>query len=241
MDTINYEVPPALSRQNPQTSILSLEGPAFAPYGRLLSGIPADALIALADQITEIDLTGNRYVAGLPELEAHAQTKLFVPCFGGIPIQVGYCNGLNQTMNGLEYHKSSEINIAVTDSVLFLCLPDRLENFAHCPSSAAQAFFIPQGSIIELYPRILHLSPCAVHQTGFKMIIILPAGTNLSLDFHPSAQTAGDPEVRILFKNNKWLIAHPERRQLTEQGVYPGLTGRNRHIIPLTGGPRTPG
>ncbi len=37
-----------------------------------------------------------------------------------MPIQIGYCNGRNTTYNGFEYHKGSEINIAVTDFMLVL-------------------------------------------------------------------------------------------------------------------------
>ena len=35
--------------------------------------------------------------------------------FGGLPVQIGYCNGSNVKLNALEYHRSSEIDIAVTD------------------------------------------------------------------------------------------------------------------------------
>ena len=37
-----------------------------------------------------------------------------------MPIQIGYCNGNNNKLNGLEYHRDSEINIAVTDMVLMI-------------------------------------------------------------------------------------------------------------------------
>ena len=45
-----------------------------------------------------------------------------------MPIQIGYCNGPNSTLNGLEYHKSSEINIAITDMVLLLGKVQEVEN-----------------------------------------------------------------------------------------------------------------
>ena len=40
--------------------------------------------------------------------------------FGGLPIQIGYCNGDNYKLNAVEYHRSSEIDIAVTDLILLL-------------------------------------------------------------------------------------------------------------------------
>lgn len=40
--------------------------------------------------------------------------------YGGMPIQIGYCNGHNHLLNAVEYHRDSEINIAVTDMILIL-------------------------------------------------------------------------------------------------------------------------
>ena len=31
---------------------------------------------------------------------------------------IGYCNGKNRKLNALEYHRSSEVNVAVTDMIL---------------------------------------------------------------------------------------------------------------------------
>ena len=33
--------------------------------------------------------------------------------YGELPIQIGYCNGKNYKLNALEYHRSSEIDVAV--------------------------------------------------------------------------------------------------------------------------------
>lgn len=224
-------VPAALKAANPRTEILPLDDPAFAAYGRIIAGIDISGLLELADRTTSIDPAGNTYIPGVPEFEALDCTLHFRRIFGGIPPQVGYCNGPNRTMNGMEYHKSSELNAAVTDSVLFLGRPEDMEDYRCYPSAAARAFYIPRGILLELHPRVLHLSPCAVHASGFKMIIVLPSGTNLPLDQAP-ARSESDNESRLLFKNNKWMIAHPERTQLTSQGVHPGLTGENRGINP---------
>ena len=40
--------------------------------------------------------------------------------YGELPIQIGYCNGHNELLNAVEYHRSSEINLAATDAVLIL-------------------------------------------------------------------------------------------------------------------------
>ncbi|HKL60539.1 MAG TPA: DUF4867 family protein, partial [Sphaerochaeta sp.] len=42
-----------------------------------------------------------------------------------------------------------------------------------------------------------------------------------------------EKEDRLLFKKNKWMIAHPERHQLVSQNVHVGLVGENRMVNPL--------
>ena len=61
------------------------------------------------------------YVPSVEELEALDVAKaLQNKGFGGIPIEIGYCNGHNKKLNAVEYHRSSEINVAVTDLVLLI-------------------------------------------------------------------------------------------------------------------------
>ena len=40
--------------------------------------------------------------------------------YGGLEIQIGYCNGNNKKLNAVEYHRSSELDIAVDDLILDL-------------------------------------------------------------------------------------------------------------------------
>lgn len=42
--------------------------------------------------------------------------------YGELQIQMGYCNGHNVMLNALEYHRSSEINVAATDVILLVGL-----------------------------------------------------------------------------------------------------------------------
>ncbi len=37
-----------------------------------------------------------------------------------MPVELGYCMGHNQKLNALEYHRSSEVNVSVTDYIVFL-------------------------------------------------------------------------------------------------------------------------
>ena len=87
------------------------------------------------------------------------------------------------------------------------------------------AFYVPAGTVIEVYATTLHFCPCQVSDEGFISIVILPRGTNKPLE-HPR-DDAG--EGRLLWARDKWLIAHPEAPAV-QRGAYPGLHGENYEI-----------
>ena len=61
------------------------------------------------------------YEPSIKELEdLKIAEELRIREFGELPIQIGYCNGNNYLLNAVEYHRSSEINVAVTDLILLL-------------------------------------------------------------------------------------------------------------------------
>lgn len=63
------------------------------------------------------------YEPGDAGLEALSVAKEFSEnAYGGMPVQVGYCNGNNTKLNCLEYHRGSEINVPADDMVLLLAL-----------------------------------------------------------------------------------------------------------------------
>ena len=82
-----------------------------------------------------------------------------------------------------------------------------------------------------MYSTTLHLSPCRVNDEGFKDIVVLPKGTNTLLsDEEKKWKASGDEEAQLLLMHNKWVIAHPERKPLIDQGAYPGVTGINKEL-----------
>ena len=102
--------------------IQSINDPAFLKYGKVLTGYDLDGLIAAMDSFEIPD--DVVYVASSPELERlPVFQELQNRGFGGVPIQVGYCNGHNKKLNALEYHRCSEINVACTDLVLLHYAP----------------------------------------------------------------------------------------------------------------------
>lgn len=233
----------AIRKANPALVVRDLADPALGSYGRLLEPESFSSLVNLADRITGIDPEANRYVASMPELEADRCSvqglKLF---FGFADIEVGYCNGPNSKLNGLEYHKSPEIDIAVTDLVLLLGKKADIGVDGIYDSKKLECFYLPAGTVLALDAEVLHFSPCKVQEGGFKSVIVLPRGTNGALEgeelsfahgakgAHGAKEGPREMEARLLFMRNKWLLAHPERAILVERGAWPGIRGENIEV-----------
>jgi hypothetical protein len=214
-----------LNKQNRPLTIKDVHDPLFLPYGKIVTGYDFAGLTDYMERETEIPEQGNIYRASVPELEQfEVKERLEKGFYGEMPVQIGYCNGRNATLNGLEYHIGSEINIAVTDLVLLL---GRLQDVANgqYESEKADAFFVPEGVALQLYETTLHFSPCKTTPEGFKCIVILPRGTN-----EPLANDKARYGDKFLFARNKWLLAHPDRKPLMEKGAWPGIKGTNIEI-----------
>lgn len=203
-----------------------IEDGTFKRYGKIIDGYNFSELQFFMQQ-TFIPEDENVYVASVSELEnTKVKEQLQLAFYGDMPIQIGYCNGPNSTLNGLEYHKGSEINIAVTDFVLLLGkVQDIYDNFYD--SKKVEAFYVPKGTAIELYGTTLHFAPCKVDSEGFKTVVILPAGTNQPLE---QVIEKGPMEDQLLFMRNKWLLVHPDREVLVNRGAHPGIRGPNTEI-----------
>ena len=162
------------------------------------------------------------YVASVPELEAlPVFYELVERTYGEMPVQIGYCNGKNKLLNALEYHRSSEIDVAVSDLVLMLGKrADITEDFQY-DSANVEAFLVPAGTAVEVFADTLHYAPCNTEESGFRMVVILPKGTNL--DLMKKHENATDEE-KLLFGTNKWVIAHPDAKI---EGAFNGIIGEN--------------
>lgn len=202
--------------------ILEITDAAFRKYGKVVEGIDvAELLKKMEETPVPEDVV---YEPSVDILEATpAFEQLRVKSFGELPIQVGYCNGHNRKMNALEYHRSSEVDIAVNDLVVMLgCQQDITEDFTY-DTAKAEAFRIPAGTAVELYATTLHYAPCHVEDKGFRCVIVLPKDTNLELD---DAHKGG--EDGHLTAKNKWLLGHPEGG--LPAGSPMGLVGENMSL-----------
>ena len=160
------------------------------------------------------------YVPSVEELEVLPEAaEICKKGFGGLPIQIGYCNGDNHKLNALEYHRSSEVNIAATDMILLLGSREDVKDDFTYETSKVEGFFVPERTAIEVYATTLHYAPCGVDGQGFKCVVVLPKGTNLDV-----VNTHATAEDKLLAASNKWLIAHEDAHI---DGAFNGLRGEN--------------
>ena len=210
--------------------IYSVFDPEFAEYGRIVDGYDYTQLLEKLEEISPCPADGTVYVPGDETLEAlPVKEVLQNNCYGGMPIQIGYCNGTNTKLNCLEYHRDSEINIpAGNDAILLLAREQEIVD-GKIDSSKAKAFRCPAGTAVEVYATTLHYAPCSAKKgQGFRVIIVLPKGTNTEMpEFTPMNVQDGWMTAR-----NKWLLAHADSDE-AKGGAYVGVTGENIDIAEL--------
>ena len=101
--------------------ILSVFSPEFRAYGRVVEGYPVKGLL---DALAQTPLTdGVVYVPREPLLHAAPEAQAIGEAlYGGMPFQLGWCNGHNTKLNCLEFHRDSEFNLGTEDFILLLVL-----------------------------------------------------------------------------------------------------------------------
>lgn len=209
-----------LRELNPQIQFFSVNDNEFKNYGRKIEYDSKD-IVKTAKNVSMPD-KGAFYEPSINILEKEKSFEdLSIMLMGGLKCQAGMVRGYNSYLNALEYHNSSEINVAITPVVLLLGLRCEMDgdNF---DSSNIKAFYLEEGDVVEVLATTLHFTPCQVNDNGFGAIVMLPKGTNELLD--------GKKGDRLLFKNNKWVICHKDNNALIEKGVYPGISGENYQI-----------
>jgi len=194
--------------------------PSFRQYGRVVTGYD------FSDLLKEVEHTPRPmdeviYVASAQELESRPGAEFLKnTVYGGLPVQLGYCNGNNRKLNALEYHRSSEVDIAADDLILLLGRQQDIGDDFSYDTGLVEAFFIPAGTAVEVYATTLHYAPCSAGPEGFRCIIVLPYETNWDLVEEPVREGEGI----LMTARNKWLIAHEDA---AINGAFNGLKGKN--------------
>lgn len=208
--------------------IKSVFSEEFEKYGKVLTDYDVTDLLKKLDETTPKPEGATCYEPGDAGLEALPVAKeLSSNAYGGMPIQIGYCNGHNTKLNCLEYHRGSEINIPSNDIILLLAKADEVKR-GKLNTKKVQAFRVPKGTAVLVYETTLHYAPCnnlvngKVSAEGFRVVIVLPKDTNTA---KPEI-TVKNLEDKMLWAKNKWLLAHPSSNE-AKSGAYVGLTGKN--------------
>ena len=209
--------------------LLSVNDLAFHKYGRVISNVDLTELVqVLKETPVPENVVYEPSVKALEELPVMKTLERVT--YGEMPIQIGYCNGHNVLLNALEYHRSSEINIAATDAILLLGALQDVEPDYTYDTANVEAFLLPAGTAVELYATTLHYAPCSVNGQGFQVAIVLPKGTNYPLEGEHAAvkdNKESNEDARIT-ATNKWLIGHAEGG--LDEGAFLGLKGKNLNV-----------
>ena len=201
----------------------------FAPFGQVITGLD-EAVAEVVEGLKKTPLPeGVGYVPSEPILqELPAAVEFSEHLFGGMAVQMGWCNGHNTKLNCLEYHKSSEFNLGTEDFILLLGLQSEMENGVF-DTAGTKAFRVPAGVLVEVYATSLHYAPCHCDpEKGFRMLVALHEGTNTDRPASP----VKTKEDELMTACNKWLLAHPDSPE-AKNGAKVGLTGENIDIAPL--------
>ena len=204
--------------------IYPVTDPAFKPYGRIVEGYPVDGILAALKTCNKPE--NVEYIPKVDVLHAAENAEAIGEAlFGGMPFQLGYCNGHNTKLNCLEYHRDSEFNLGTEDFILLIALQSEIED-GILDTSKVKAFRVPAGMLVEVYATTLHYAPChADPAKGFQVLVGLPLNTNT--DYRPG--DGANVMDRQLWARNKWLLAHPESDEAS-QGAQIALTGENIDI-----------
>ena len=189
---------------------------SFKKYGKILTGIDFSEIYNVLEKIKYPETV--EYAASFGPLEEpDFRQKISNTLYGELSVEIGYCCGHNKVLNALEYHRSSEANVAATDVILLLGQQSDITDDFKYDTAQLEAFFVPAGTAVELYATTLH------H---------IPIGTNFPLGVKLGAEAEEEklPEEKLLFAKNKWLIAHEEGG---EEGAFIGLTGKNISVDDL--------
>ena len=206
--------------------IYSVYDPEFKPYGQIVAGLEDAVQEILTALATTPCPEGVDYVPFDPVLqELPAMKEVSDHCFGGMPVQLGWCNGHNTKLNCLEYHRDSEFNLGTEDFILLLARQEEIVD-GILDTSKVKAFKAPAGVMIECFATTLHYAPChADPAKGFRVLVALPWLTNTD---RPVMENK-TPEDAIMTARNKWLLAHPDSSE-AKGGAKIGLSGENIDI-----------
>ena len=145
-------------------------------------------------------------------------------------MMIGIRKIMNSPKEELEKYIGFERKIDIgVYSVYRNCTTEDITEYQVLPQEKVMAFKAEKGQVVEVYETSLHYAPCSAKKgEGFKVVIVLPKGTNGPVP----ALTPANEEDKWMTACNKWLLAHADASE-AKNGAYVGLTGVNPDIADL--------
>lgn len=204
--------------KNPDKVIQDINDVNFTRFGNVLNveKNKVDEIIKYVDEELLRPEVGSEYIVNIEDMHAFPiMNKIKHDIYGEMDIECGICHGHNDTLMGLEFHQGSEVNIAVSDFILAIARKEQMKN-QKIYNEQLSLFYVPKGSVIELYDKTLHYCPFSSENEGFSCVVVLLDKTNTAIDYQPND---------MLVKRNKWFVAHEDNKAKIEAGNVIGLLG----------------
>jgi hypothetical protein len=213
-----------LNELNPDIDMLSIDDTSFLRYGRVHHDRPVDALLGSLQGLPGSGAGVLRSVSEQADACPAELASTLREIFGSTELQVESVQGRNTRLDALEYHKCAEVVVAGTDMVVLMGLVcDIVWPAGTFDVSRTRAFYVPRGTLYEVFPWCLHSTPVHVHEAeGFRCIVIQPKGAHAPIDFTPDQGGEG----KLMQGRNTWLIGYADETGSRGTGTHRGLKGR---------------
>ena len=217
-----------IKKANPDKTIYDINNDEFADFGLVYKQYDLSKVTNYMDSKIEIPSDHNDYIPDDENIENDAAIKqIAADVYAGMPISAGPSVGQSTSFSAIEFHQGSEVNITFTDVVMVLGKRQDIHDYEYNAEEHAKLFFVPRGTVFEMYSDTLHYSPCKVDDGGFKAIVMVLQGTNQPL---PDGFKATN---KMIVKQNKFQMAHAVRKDKIAQGILPGVKGKLIDIKPI--------
>ena len=149
--------------------IKKVTDPAFRKYGKVVENIDFSGLIRALTEKTPLP-ADVVYEPSAEVLEAEPVFETVQKkAYGEMPVQIGYCNGHNHKLNALEYHRSSEINVAATDAILLVGHQQDITPEFTYDTALVEAFLLPKGRPWRCMPQPCITRHAVWESRGFRL------------------------------------------------------------------------
>ena len=219
-----------LREANPDKVIYTVNDPEFKTYGVVH---PTVKVPKMREFIYAQEMPAGEFYVPCEEKLMEMDEAIYFTQFayGETACQVGYYTGFCTKLNGVEYHKCSEVLVEFEPCVLIVGHIWDIED-QKLQSSDLKLFYCPPETCVELYATTLHFAPAMATTAGVRQVVCQTLTTNTPLH-HPELLTDRD-ENPMLLERNKWVLIHEEAKAGFSDRAVVGIMGENVSVNPVT-------